>query len=324
MDDLDRAIVDRGQGGFPISSRPFRDAARAFATTESVLLERIERLLAKRVLTRFGPLFDVERMGGRFTLAALAVPIDDFDRIADIVNAFPEVAHNYAREHALNMWFVLATPSDGATEETITRIEAATRLPVRAFPKEREYFVGMNLGVDGARVADERSAVARTRRRHVDAQPLDRAIATNLQAGLPLVAKPYDDVARLVDAPPSAVRQRVRAMLADGRIRRIGAVPNHFALGWRANGMSVWDVDDRVVDVMGVRVGALTDVTHCYRRPRRLPDWPYNLFAMVHGRDRGEVATKVEAVAAILGPAARQRHVLFSTRILKKSGLRLA
>ncbi|HET7136692.1 MAG TPA: hypothetical protein VFJ25_12290, partial [Casimicrobiaceae bacterium] len=174
MDDLDRAIVDRGQGGFPISSRPFRDAARAFATTESVLLERIERLLAKRVLTRFGPLFDVERMGGRFTLAALAVPIDDFDRIADIVNAFPEVAHNYAREHALNMWFVLATPSSATTENTIARIEAATRLRVRAFPKEREYFVGMNLGVDGARVAERRSAVEMTRRRHVDAKPLDR------------------------------------------------------------------------------------------------------------------------------------------------------
>jgi len=320
----DCALVDRGQGGFPISSRPFRDAARAFATTETVLLERIEGLLARRVLTRFGPLFDVERMGGRFTLGALAVPVDDFERIADIVNAFPEVAHNYAREHALNMWFVLATPSSATTGDTIARIEAATQLPVRAFPKEREYFVGMNLGVDGARVADRRTSSGRTRRRHVDAQPLDRAIVTKLQSGLPLVPKPYDDVARMVDAPSSAVRQRVRAMLADGRIRRIGAVPDHFALGWRANGMSVWDVDDRVVDAMGARVGALTDVTHCYRRPRHLPDWPYNLFAMVHGRDRVEVAAKVEAIASILGACARRHDVLFSTRILKKSGLRLA
>jgi len=324
MDDLARAIVDRGQGGFPVSSRPFRDAARVFATTERVLLDRIQRLLAERKLTRFGPLFDVERMGGRFTLAALAVPACDFERVALIVNAFPEVAHNYAREHALNMWFVLATRSTAATKKTIARIEAATGLRVLAFPKEREYFVGMNLGADGARVAGEYGAPTRTPSRHVDEHPLDRPIVTRLQTGLPLVAKPYDDVARATDTSPATVRARVRAMLADGRIRRIGAVPNHYALGWRANGMSVWDVDDREVDALGAGVGSLADVTHCYRRPRHLPAWPYNLFAMVHGRDRAEVATKVEAVAAILGSAARQRDVLFSTRILKKSGLRLA
>jgi DNA-binding Lrp family transcriptional regulator len=324
MDELDRAIVDRLQTGFPVCERPFREAARALRTTEDDLIARIDRLLGDGTLTRFGPLFHVEKMGGAFTLAAIAVPQAELERTAAAVNAFPEVAHNYAREHALNMWFVLATPSWATTGDTIARIEAATQLPVRAFPKEREYFVGMNLGVDGARVADRRTSSGRTRRRHVDAQPLDRAIVTKLQSGLPLVPKPYDDVARMVDAPSSAVRQRVRAMLADGRIRRIGAVPDHFALGWRANGMSVWDVDDRVVDAMGARVGALTDVTHCYRRPRHLPDWPYNLFAMVHGRDRVEVAAKVEAIASILGGCARRHDVLFSTRILKKSGLRLA
>jgi DNA-binding Lrp family transcriptional regulator len=112
-------------------------------------------------------------------------------------------------------------------------------------------------------------------------------------------------------------------MLADGRIRRIGAVPNHYALGWRANGMSVWDVDDACVDEFGARIGALPDVTHCYRRPRRRPHWAYNLFAMVHGRDRDEVAAKAATIAAMLGTAARAQDVLFSTRILKKTGLRL-
>jgi DNA-binding Lrp family transcriptional regulator len=324
MDDLDRAIVDRGQGGFPISSRPFRDAARAFATTEAVLLDRIARLLAERTLTRFGPLFDVERMGGRFTLAAIAVPNPDFERVAAIVNAFPEVAHNYAREHVLNMWFVLAASSPAATTETIARIEAATGRRVLAFPKEREYFVGMNLGADGARAIGEGGARTRTPRKDVDEHSLDRAIVTKLQAGLTLVPKPYDDVARAIGASPDVVRGRVRTMLADGRIRRIGAVPDHYSLGWRANGMSVWDVDDAEVDALGARVGALPDVTHCYRRPRYLPRWPYNLFAMVHGRDRDEVGSKVDAIAAILGASASRHDVLFSTRILKKSGLRLA
>jgi DNA-binding Lrp family transcriptional regulator len=324
MDELDRAIVDRGQGGFPISTRPFRDAARTFGTTEAILLGRIDRLLGERTLTRFGPLFDVERMGGRFTLAAMEVSAADFERIAAIVNAFPEVAHNYARDHALAMWFVLATESVAATEDAIARIEAATGLPVLAFPKEREYFVGVNLGTDGGRVAQSHSSSPKCDASLVEEHAVDRAIVKHLQAGLPLVRKPYDDVADAVDMRAASVRGRVRAMLADGRIRRIGAVPNHYALGWRANGMSVWDVDDAEVDALGARVGALPDVTHCYRRPRYLPRWPYNLFAMVHGRDRAEVGSKVATIAALLGPAAHSHDVLFSTRILKKTGLRIA
>lgn len=157
----------------------------------------------------------------------------------------------------------------------------------------------------------------------VDVARLDRRIVRRLQGGLPLTARPYDAVAEALGVTPALVRARVDAMLADGRIRRIGAVPNHYALGWRANGMSVWDVDDARVDALGARVGALPSVTHCYRRPRRLPAWPYNLFAMVHGRDRAEVAGKVEQIAGLLADAVRAHDVLFSTRILKKTGLRL-
>jgi DNA-binding Lrp family transcriptional regulator len=152
---------------------------------------------------------------------------------------------------------------------------------------------------------------------------LDARIVRATQAGLPLVPRPYHAVAEIAGASPEAVMERLRAMLADGRIRRIGAVPNHYALGYAANGMSVWDVDDEVVDELGARVGALPFVTHCYRRPRRLPDWPYNLFAMVHGRTRAEVEEKLAEIRAVLGSSLRGSDVLYSTRILKKTGLRL-
>lgn len=322
MDELDRAIVDRCQAGFPVSERPFRDVAQALGTTEKALLARIDRLLASRTLTRFGPLFDVERMGGEFTLAAMEVPAADFDRVTAIVDAFPEVAHNYAREHRLNMWFVVATESPAQTRDVLARIEAAVGRRALAFPKEREYFVGMNLGADAARLECARGAGGPAAT--VDARPGDRDLVKALQNGLPRVARTYDEVARALGVAPAKVRERILAMLADGRIRRIGAVPNHYALGWRANGMSVFDVDDARVDDLGARVGALPDVTHCYRRPRHLPQWPYNLFAMVHGSDRGEVTARVAAIAAILGDAAHAQDVLFSTRILKKTGLRIA
>ncbi len=151
---------------------------------------------------------------------------------------------------------------------------------------------------------------------------LDRALVRALQEGLPRVARPYHAVAARLGIDPELVISRVRAMLESGAIRRIAAVPNHYRLGWVANGMSVWDVDAAEVDRLGSQVGAQDFVSHCYRRPRRLPAWPYNLFAMVHGRDRSEVEAKVARIAAILGPAARARDILYSTRILKKTGLR--
>ena len=152
---------------------------------------------------------------------------------------------------------------------------------------------------------------------------IDRAIVRATQAGLPLCAQPYHAVAERVGVDPDEVMARMRRMLAAGIIRRIGAVPNHYRLGYRANGMSVWDVPDEQITELGRRVGALPFVSHCYRRPRRLPEWPYNLFAMVHGRTRDEVEAQVAEIAALLGDAARRHDVLYSTRILKKTGLRL-
>lgn len=156
---------------------------------------------------------------------------------------------------------------------------------------------------------------------------LDRRIVLATQAGLPLVARPYEAVAMQVGATEVEVRQRLSAMLASGVVRRIGAVPNHYAIGYTANGMSVWDIDDKVIDEVGERVGALEQVTHCYRRPRSLPDWPYNLFAMVHAGSRELARARVEEIAALLAQqfpgACRAHDILFSSAILKKTGLRI-
>lgn len=153
---------------------------------------------------------------------------------------------------------------------------------------------------------------------------VDRAIIVATQRGLPLVPQPYHAVAAIVGVAPEEVMARMTRMLDGGAIRRIGVVPNHYAIGYRANGMSVWDVPDDQADTLGERIGALDFVTHCYRRPRHLPHWRYNLFAMVHGKTRDEVEAKVEAISDLLGAHARAHEVLYSTRILKKTGLRIA
>ena len=152
---------------------------------------------------------------------------------------------------------------------------------------------------------------------------VDRALIVATQGGLPLVARPYHVVGEQIGIAAEEVMARLRALLDAGIIRRIGAVPNHYAIGWTANGMTVWDVADERVDELGGRVGSLDFVTHCYRRPRALPDWPYNLFAMVHGSSRDEVRDQAARIAALLGDASRGGDILFSTRILKKTGLRI-
>jgi DNA-binding Lrp family transcriptional regulator len=153
---------------------------------------------------------------------------------------------------------------------------------------------------------------------------MDRRIIAETQAGLPLVEKPYHAVAEKLGLDPRTVMRRIERMTAEGVIRRIGAVPNHYALGMTANGMSVWDVDDAHAEELGSLVGALDFVSHCYLRPRHLPVWPYNLFAMVHGKSRAEVEAKARLVAGHLGGACQGHDILYSTRILKKTGLRIA
>jgi DNA-binding Lrp family transcriptional regulator len=145
MDPLDRRIVNALQGGFPVCERPYAAVASALGLSEESLLARVDALLADGTLTRFGPLFDAEKLGGAFTLAAMSVPAADFERVAAQVNARPEVAHNYARDHDLNMWFVLATETPDGIDASIEAIERTTGIEVLAFPKEREYFVGLRL-----------------------------------------------------------------------------------------------------------------------------------------------------------------------------------
>ena len=151
----------------------------------------------------------------------------------------------------------------------------------------------------------------------------DRILIAATQGGLPLTREPYAEVANWLSLSEDEVISRMGEMLGRGVIRRIALAPNHYALGITANGMSVWDVDDGVAEALGAEVGNLDFVSHCYLRPRALPEWPYNLFAMVHGATRDEVEAKRAEIASLLGPSCRGSDILYSTRILKKTGLRL-
>lgn len=153
---------------------------------------------------------------------------------------------------------------------------------------------------------------------------IDRQIIQATQSGLPLVSQPYQAIAAQIGISATELMDRMQAMQASGVIRRIAAVPNHYKLGYGFNGMTVWDVDDDLIDSLGKQVAALSFVSHCYHRPRHLPDWPYNLFAMVHGKTAADAEGQITQIAEVLGEHVRAHQVLYSSRILKKTGLRIA
>lgn len=158
----------------------------------------------------------------------------------------------------------------------------------------------------------------------MDFTEIDLKIMRATQAGLPLVSQPYHAIAEQLNLSVELVMARFQAMLENGAIRRIGAVPNHYKLGYVLNGMTVWNVPDEKIDELGAKVGNLPFVSHCYHRPRHLPDWHYNLFAMVHGKSESEVKQQIEQIAVLLGEFNLGCDVLYSTKILKKTGFRSA
>ena len=323
MDELGRQFINRYQGGFPLVEQPFASVAAELGTDTATLINLTRELLNDGVLSRFGPLYDAACMGGSLTLAALSVPKDRFDEITRLVNDLPEVAHNYQREHALNMWFVIAAETPELLQQTIDRIEQTANLPVYNFPKLQTFYLGLWLILDESGGISTQPVPGPLKQGGMIIDELDRKIVRATQSGLPIHAAPYTEIAGICGCDTQTVMQRMLHMLDRGVVRRIGAIPNHYQLGLRGNGMSVWNVDnDRLLE-LGAQVGRLDFVSHCYERPRHLPLWPYNLFAMVHGHDRDEVKAKLVQIVELLGRNCKQNDVLFSTRILKKTGLRL-
>jgi len=332
LSQLQRKFINRFQGNIPLHERPFREIAEVLGSTEDSIIDTVNKLKQDKLISRFGPLYDAARIGGGLTLAAMTVPEERYQMITETVNSYREVAHNYRREHELNMWFVLATEQPDYLHEVISSIEKATGLTVFNFPKQQEFYIGLwlHLSADGKHstvpVPDQvREPI--TDSVQVSGYALDdtdRKLISATQAGLPVERSPYKNIADSLDLTEGDVIKRLRNMLSSGIIRRIGAVPNHYRLGLTANGMTVWNVADDKIEQLGKLIGQLDFVSHCYQRPRHLPVWPYNLFAMVHGHNKDEVNSKARKIEALLAENCNSYETLFSSAILKKTGLRLA
>jgi DNA-binding Lrp family transcriptional regulator len=310
-------LLDRWQRGFPLTERPFAEVGREAGVDESALIAAFRRLQAVGVLSRIGAVVRPNTLGAS-TLAAMRVPPERLEAVAGIVSAEPFVTHNYARAHVLNLWFVAAGPTREAIAATLRRVEQRTGIACLDLPLLTAYHVDLGFALSGdtqrrARRNPTRAAAYRPDRH-------DRAVLAAMENGLPLVPHPYCEVGRAVGLAGREVIGRIAHLVEAGIVTRFGCVVRHRPLGYGANAMAVWDVPDPLVDATAAAFTAHPGVTLCYRRPRRLPDWRFNLFCMVHARTRREARASIEALNRAADTGRRPQEILFSTRCFKQRG----
>ena len=323
---LTTRLLNDFQRNFPLDPAPFARIARSLDTTSETVLETLRTLQARGAVSRVGPVFRPNTVGVS-TLAAMAVPVEELEAVAAIVSAYPQVNHNYEREHRFNLWFVATAENPRALQETLHAIQDSTGYAVLSLPLLRDYHIdlGFRMQLDGdsdiAQATADPAAAAlepALESRRDGAEDFIQVV----QNGLPLVERPYREIGDRLGWSEQAVIETLQGMIDAGIIKRLGVVVRHHELGYRANAMVVWDVPDDQVDALGQQLGRQDCVTLCYQRPRRLPDWPYNLFCMVHGRDRDDVLACIGRMAEGLGLETSPHTVLFSARRFKQRGAR--
>jgi DNA-binding Lrp family transcriptional regulator len=327
MTELELHLLNDFQRDFPLVPAPFGVMAGRLGASEADVLETLIQLQVRGAVSRVGAVFRPHSIGSS-ALAALAVPAAELDAVALLVNGYAEVNHNYEREHHYNLWFVVAAADEARVREVLGEIEQRTGCPLLHLPMIEDYHI--DLGFDlvqphqGQRSATAKRASAPTDTLHRAAvpQPSETALIGAVQQGLPLVPRPYAEIAAGIGLSESEVIAGLAHLVEQGIIKRMGVVVRHHELGYRANAMVVWDIPDDRVSALGCCVGKFDFVTLCYRRPRRLPAWRYNLFTMIHGQDRDEVLSLVAQLKERCGLQDIAHEVLFSRRRFKQCGAR--
>ncbi len=307
------ALLNHWQRGFPLCATPFAAIARAEQLSVAQVLAHYGQLQKRGSLSRIGAVF-APGAGGASLLAAMAVPPERLEAVAAVVSRFAGVNHNYEREHQVNLWFV-ATGSDAAqVEQLLQGIEAATGLPVLRLPMVRPYRI--DTGFD-LRQAQSTASGATHWAAPLAAQ--DWPLAALAEQGLALVEQPFDAWADALGCSTAEILQRLQAWLDAGQMSRFGVVVRHHELGFSANAMTVFDVPAAQVDACGLALAQVPGVTLAYQRVR-VPGWDFNLYCMVHGRDRAAVLQTVEQAMAHSRLHAVPRATLFSLRRFKQTG----
>lgn len=326
LDALDRRLLNRMQEDFPLTAEPYTALGDSLGVSEAETMERITRLRQARVIRQISAIFDTRALGYTSTLVAMALPPERLEQGAERINQHPGVSHNYARRHSFNLWFTLAVPpGEDATvaAENLGQQVGAER--VRVLPTLRLFKIGVRLDVVGDRAPEareERPAYSEQDLERAQRVPLtarDITFIRVLQEDLPMVHRPFDVWSEALGCDREELFSWCRHMVADGKLRRFAAVLRHQNAGFVSNAMGVWRVPVERLDEVGPVMAGFAAVSHCYQRPT-YPDFPYNVYTMVHGRTRAEVLQTLEAIANATG--IEDRQYLWSSHEFKKERVR--
>ena len=325
MDSLNRILLDRLQRSFPLVSEPYRVLSDELGADGGEIMERVDRLKKEKLLRQISAIFNTGALGYRSSLVAMAVPEGDLGRAVAAVNNYPGVSHNYLRPGAYNMWFTIAVPPGASLDEETSRLAAAAGgWPVLVLPAIRKYKLAVVLDVleDGDGDLGEEKMELPPVESSVSFQPTAEniRIVRCVQEDLPLVERPFAVWADSLGTTEERLLEVISSWLGFGFMRRFAALLNHRQVGFSANGMVVWNCPAERIDDCGLVLASHPEVSHCYHRPG-FPEWPYNLYAMVHGRSGEECRRMAEKLGGAIG--LHDYHILFSTKEFKKIRLKL-
>jgi DNA-binding Lrp family transcriptional regulator len=325
MDELDKQLLGLLQTEVPVVARPWAALAGKLGVNEAEVLRRVAALKAGRVIRQISAIFDTKSLGYESSLVACQCDPARADEVAAIISAHPGVSHNYRRDHAFNLWYTLAVAPTSRlglarTIETLHRLTGARS--TRPLPTLHLFKIGVELDVEGTGKADDKKTGGYSHhRRPADAPPVNIPFVRALQEDLPLEPEPFVAIAGKLGVTLAELQRIAAAMIAAGQLRRFSAVLRHRELGFSANGMGIWAVPGTDAEILriGEQMAAYRAVTHCYRRPT-YPDWPYNIFTMIHARTKAECQAVVDAIAQETGITGH--GVLYSTKEYKKTRVR--
>lgn len=319
MDGLDRELLNEIQWTFPLVSRPFDAIAEKFGATPADVKDRLERLKRSGTLRQLSAIFDTRRLGYTSSLVAMQIRPDRLEGVAGQINRHPGVSHNYERDHKFNLWFTLAVPPGSDLESELEKFSPLEGIEnVRMLPTLQLFKIGVKLDMVDSKKRDVAPSEAKKEVRNVEFTPTerDKEFVRELQKDMEITDEPFAEPAARLGVSEGELFARMKHYEEIGVMRRFAAILRHRQAGFMANGMIVWRVPKGRVSEVGAKLGAFPQVSHCYQRPT-YPDWPYNVFSMIHCKTKDEANGVAATIQAQIG--VDDYRILFSTREFKKT-----
>ncbi len=322
---LDAALLNRIQDDFPMCRRPFESLAQDTGADELTVIDRLQALREGGILRQVSAIFDTAALGYLSSLVAMRLAPDHLASGAEVINSHPGVSHNYKRNHEFNLWLTVAVPAGGDLEWTVQRLaKLAGAESVRLLPTLKLFKIGVSLDMTGERALDARGKPEYTDERRKGAAKIalsdfDRELIRALQEDLELTLEPFEGPARSLGIEQEHLLAEAERLKQQGHLRRFAAILRHRKAGFTSNGMAVWAVPPELAESVGPQMASFRSVSHCYLRPI-YPDWPYNIFTMIHARNKAECEATADAIQEATG--VNERAMLYSSTEFRKIRLR--